>query len=154
MTENKEIIKKNNAELTERNWLLLKGIEQGKTIQEAYQAAGYKGDYNAAYQMYWKLKKKLELVYQSDNTDSLRLQIAAKKIADMPIKEKEIKAETKLKAIETLSRLQGQEKNDKKLISPFIVFKAEDGQISASQGQVIEAKQVEIEENNEMNEGK
>jgi hypothetical protein len=152
--ENKQITKKDDLELTERNWLLLKYIEKGHKVKEAYRLAGYKGNDNQAYHLYWRLKKKLEMVYTADNVDSLRLKMEAKKILDMPVEAKPIKPETRLKAIDTLSRLTESKKEERKLISPFIVFKAENGQISASQGQVIDVKEVEKEEDNEMNEGK
>ena len=145
--EDKSLIKKDNVELTEQNWLMYKYIQQGMTVKDAYANAGYKGkNPQAPYQLYHKLKKKLEIIWDSDNADSLRLKMEAKKIADMPLKEKEIKAETKLKAIETLYKLQGGEKTEKKTISPFIVFKAEDGKVSASQGQVIDVTEVESKE--------
>jgi len=143
MTENKDIEKKNNNSLTERNWLMLKSIEKGNTVQEAYREAGYQGDYNAAYQMYWKLKKKLELVYDSNNTDSLRLKIEAKKILDMPMKDDKIKPEVKLKAIETLYKLSGQEKQEKRTISPFIVFKSDGKDSKADSVKIIEPIEVE-----------
>ena len=126
--ENKPLIKKEDFNITEQNWLMLKGIEQGKTVKDAYYAAGYEGkDDNAAYQMYWKLKKKLEMVYEADNVDSLRLKIEAKKILDMKVDERPIKPEVKLRAIETLAKLTESAKNEAKAISPFIIQKFESG---------------------------
>lgn len=128
MTPNNDqsITKSVNIELTPQNWLMLKHIEKGKSVRDSYYLAGYKGDdYNAPYKLYQRLKKKLELVYDADNVDSLRLKIAAKSILDMPIEDKPIKAETRLKAIETLSKLSDLRKVESKAISPFLVFKAD-----------------------------
>lgn len=153
MTENtnnasKAISKKETWDITDKNWLMLKHIQEGKKIYEAHQLAGYTGTKSAAYNLYHQLKKKLEKVYEADNVDSLRLKIAAKKILDMPVEDKPIKPETQLKAIETLHKLQDKDKEDKKVISPFIVFKSTDGEIQASQGKVIDVKEVEISKNN------
>jgi len=151
MTTNKDIINndKKDVELTEQNWLMYKHIQAGRTIKEAYELAGYKGSsIQAPYQVYNKMKKKLEMIWDSDNADSLRLKMEAKKIADMPVKEKEIKAETKLKAIETLHKLQGNDVKKEKSISPFIVFKAQDGKVEALEGKVIEADVVEKSDDN------
>ena len=138
--ESKQLKRNDFNDITQRNWLMLKELEKGKTIQEAYRNAGYEGEYSAAYQMYHKLKKKLELVYDANNVDSLRLKIAAKKILDMEVEDKPVKAETKLKAIETLHKLQNKESEEKKAISPFIVFKESDGKIRASEGKVVHAE--------------
>lgn len=143
--ESEQLKRKDFDNITERNWLMLKAIEKGKTIQEAYRTAGYEGGYSAAYQLYAKLKKKLEMVYDADNVDSLRLKIAAKKILDMEVEDRPIKPETKLKAIETLHKLQEKDRQEAKVISPFIVFKATDGKLQAAEGQVIQAEIVEEE---------
>ncbi len=139
----KAITKKEEVTITERNWLMLKHIQTGKKVWEAHKLAGYEGDKSAAYNLWHKLQKKLEMVYDADNTSSLRLKIAAKKILDMEVENKPIKPETQLKAIETLHKLSDNERKEARVISPFIVFKSSDGQIQASQ--VIEA--IPIEEN-------
>ena len=57
MEKDKSITKKNDIELTEQNYLLLKYIQQGNTVKEAYKMAGYKGkNLQAPYQLYYKLK--------------------------------------------------------------------------------------------------
>lgn len=150
MTEqSKAISKKEQFNITESNWLMLKYIQEGKKVWEAHQLAGYKGDKSAAYNLYHKLKKKLEKVYEADNVDSLRLKIEAKKILDMEVDDRPIKPEVKLKAIETLNKLSDHERIESRSITPFIVFKDDGGQISASQGKVIEVDPVVEEDNNE-----
>jgi len=149
-TEDKSLKKKDNIELTESNFLMLKHIEHGKKVKDAYELVYGKGkNPQAPYQMYHRIKKKLEMVYEADNVDSLRLKIEAAKIMNMKVEDKPVKPEVKLKAIETLARLTDSKKEEKKVISPFIIFKAEDGQISASQGKVVEAEIVETDENEE-----
>lgn len=154
-TEGKEIAKKEDFELTDRNWLMLKEIEKGHKVKDAYRLAGYKGKDNAAYVLYWKLKAKLEQVYESDNVDSLRLKMAAKKILDMPVRDEPVKPEVKLKAIETLHKLQERTKTSEKAISPFVVFKADNVEISQSESKrkepsepVIDVEEVGKEQNN------
>ena len=144
---NKDIQKKEEIALTERNWLMLKEIEKGKTIKDAYYAAGYKGKgENVPYEFYHRLKKKLEVVYEADNIDSLRLKIRAKKILDLPLEDKPVKAETHLKAIETLARLTEKEKKEAKSISPFIVFKADNVEITKGSKEITDPKIIEAEE--------
>ena len=105
-------------EITDQNWLMYKHIQSGKSVKDSYHLAGYKGkNSQAPYQLYHKLKKKLEQIWDADNADSLRLKMEAKKIMDMPLKETSIKAETKLKAIETMYKLQDKEKKEAKTIS-------------------------------------
>lgn len=145
----KAVQKKLNVELTEQNFLMLKHIQAGRTVKDAYHLAGYKGtNPHQPYQMYHRLKKRLEQVYDADNVDSLRLKIEAKRILDMEVEDRPIKPEVKLKAIETLNRLQDKEKTEAKQISPFIVFKADDVQIAQAKGKVIDIKPVEIKQNN------
>lgn len=153
ITMNNNTVKDNKQiDITDQNWLMYKHIQSGKSVKESYHLAGYKGkNAQAPYQLYHKLKKRLELIWDADNADSLRLKMEAKKIMDMPVKEKEIKAEVKLKAIETLYKLQDKERKDAKTISPFIVFKTSSDEIQASntkviQAQVIEPIDVEVEE--------
>ena len=146
MTESNDKLasKKIDLGITEANWLLLKAIEKGMTIKDAYKYAGYKGeDSNAPYQLYHRLKKKLEAVYEADNVDSLHLKIEAKKILDMEVQKGPIRPEVKLKAIETLAKLTEHGKTEAKTISPFIVFKADDVQISQVKGKIIDAIEVE-----------
>lgn len=129
---------KNEINITEGNWLFLKHIQQGKKVWEAHQLAGYKGDKSAAYNLYYHLRKKLELVYEADNVDSLRLKIEAKKILDMPVEDKPIKPETRLKAIETLHKLQDKDKIEKRQISPFVVLKTD--KVEISKNEIIDVK--------------
>lgn len=139
---------KNEIELTEQNWLMFKYIQAGKTVKDAYKLAGYLGtSIQAPYQVYKIMKKKIEAIWDADNADSLRLKMETKKIADMPLRETTIKAETKLKAIETLHKLQDKDNKTGRVITPFIVFKDNGGQITASQGEVVDAKVVEENEN-------
>lgn len=147
-SKDKAITKKDDFGITEQNWLMLKAIEKGKSVKESYKMAGYKGeDNNAPYQLYHRLKKKMEMVYDADNVDSLRLKIAAKAVLDMQVEDKPIKPETKLKAIETLHKLQDGERKEARVISPFIIFKDTDGKFQASKGEVVEAKVIEGEDN-------
>lgn len=137
-------------EITDQNWLMYKHIQSGKSVKDSYHLAGYKGkNSQAPYQLYHKLKKKLEQIWDADNADSLRLKMEAKKIMDMPLKETSIKAETKLKAIETMYKLQDKEKKEAKTISPFIVFKANGDEIRATEAKVITATEVIEVENDE-----
>jgi len=133
---------KKEIQLTDKNFTMLKHIQAGRTVKDAYTLAGYEGSNpQAPYQLYSKLKKKLELVYDADNVDSLRLKIEAKKILDMQVEDKPVKPEVKLKAIETLYKLQDKDKKESKSISPFIVFKADGDKMQASTGQVIDVKE-------------
>lgn len=145
--KDKALKKLEDVTITERNWLMLKEIEKGKSIRDAYYAAGYKcKDYNGPYEFYHGLRKKLEQVYEADNIDSLRLKIAAKKILDMKVEDKPVKPETHLKAIETLAKLTESKKTEQRTISPFIVFKTADGKIQASEGKVVEAMEIKEED--------
>ena len=135
---------KNETTLTDKNWAMLKAIEQGKSIKDAYSIAGYTGiGLNTPYEFYNKLKKRLELVYDADNIDSLRLKIRAKRILDLPIEDKPVKPETHLKAIETLARLTDERKTDARVISPFIILKSPDGKFEAVKGKVIDVTPID-----------
>jgi translation initiation factor IF-3 len=147
--DNKAISKKKEAQLTEQNWAMLKHIENGKKIKDAYKLAGYTGTHpHEAYQMYYRVKKKLEAVYEADNIDSLRLKIAAKKILDMKVEDKPIRPEVKLRAIETLAKLTEKAKTEIKTISPFIIQKFESGsknEIQTNKDKIIDIKPIKIE---------
>lgn len=151
MSNHKDNIKKEikDITITDQNWLMYKHIQAGRTVKEAYALAGYKGNNpQAPYQLWHKLNKKFEVIWDADNADSLRLKMEAKKIADMPLKDTQIKAETKLKAIETLHKLQDKEKKEAKTISPFIIQKFENGstaKIEVDKKEVVDVKPIDVE---------
>lgn len=79
--EPKEIV------LTEGNWKFLKGIRMGLKVYEAYRAAGYDGEPNAAYVMYSVLKKKFQAIVEADGFDKLRLSTDFEKVLSLPLEQ-------------------------------------------------------------------
>jgi hypothetical protein len=147
--QTKAIVKKDSINITEQNWLMLKHIREGKKVWEAHQLAGYKGDKSAAYNLWYKLQKKFEMILDADEVGSFRLKVEAKKILDMKVEDRPIKPETKLKAIETLHKLQDKETREAKNISPFIIQKFETGsksQIQVDKKEIVDIKPIEVEE--------
>ena len=115
-------------ELTEQNILFLRHIQSGMKVKDAYKSAGYESLLpNVPYQFYWRLKKKLQALVESDSLDDLRLRIELSKILQLPLRSKDnpegVTVAEKLRTIEVTDKiLNGKSKMDRpSSITAFVV---------------------------------
>lgn len=147
LTSNGKPIKK-EIELTEKNWLMLRYLREGKRIKEAYTLAGYDGSGDSCYKMYHDLKGKLKEIVEADGFNKTRLAIEMEKLISLPLEEskKEVTLTEKLKAIRLANQILSEDaqKAPQSQFTMIIINNEQDkGNMPIENGNVVDVKEIE-----------
>lgn len=97
-------------------------LSRGFSTREAHKLAGYKGSYQSAYSLRAKLRQELRDMLDADGMSKTGVLLEIKKLMDMPMSDKSISINQKIRALQLLTNtLKDEPDKDKPAITPFVI---------------------------------